>query len=337
MHLVCRQGFGDFFERSGLVDKSFEVKKGEGRSPYKTLVSELREVEYEKVWCSHQSVRTALIMRQIRAKERVGFANSWNVWAFEKRVRREMSWPDAIRQLSLLSHHDLALAEDLSQLTGFENPNRQDVWQAMESGSIPEWCSMSLIGEGRLSKKAQADLERTKQEVLSLVGSEKDREIAILAPGSVWPTKRWTTEGYAEIARTLVENGWRVVVTGTPSEMEICARIAGSSPGIVDLAGKTSLWETFALMTAARVLISNDSGAAHLASCAELPTISVFGPTTLDLGYRPWQDRVVVMQRELPCRPCGKHGSLECPIGTHECMTTILADEVLAYLRLLTL
>lgn len=336
LHLVCRHGFGSFFEKAGLVQKAFEVQKGEGRSPYKELVTHLRKTEYDKVWCPHQSVRTALVMRQIRARERVGFYTSWNVWAFEKRVRREMSWPDALRQLSLLSHHDSVLAEELSQLSGIENPSSQQPWQSRESGEIPDWCSMSLLAKGKMSQDAVSLLDRTRRKILEdhkLI----DREFAILAPGSVWPTKRWTVEGYSKVAEDLIKKGWSVVLTGSPGEVDICGSVARQTSGVVDLAGKTSLFETFALMSAGRILISNDSGAAHLASCAELPTIALFGPTTLSLGYRPWQNQAVVMQKELPCRPCGKHGAMKCPIGTHECMTTITADEVLAYLRLLTL
>jgi heptosyltransferase II len=60
-----------------------------------------------------------------------------------------------------------------------------------------------------------------------------------------------------------------------------------------------------------------------------IPTVAVFGPTTLDLGYRPWQNRALVVQKDLECRPCGKHGAAKCPLGTHACMKTVRPPDVL--------
>ena len=336
LHLVCRQGFASFFEETGLVDRAFEVKKGAGRAPYKELISQLGEREYDKVWCPHQSFRTTLVMKQLRAKERVGFWTAWNAWAFEKRVKREMSWPDSLRQLSLLSPHDPSLAEQLSRLEGMENPEAKEVWNASLAPEVPEWCSMNLMAPGALSEQAANKLDTLSD---SLLGQHKltKFEYALIFPGSVWATQRWTLEGYTEVARSMLGEGWGVILMGTGGETEICQQIASQVEGVIDLSAKTSLFEALALMSQAKIVVSNDSGAAHLASCARAPLVSIFGPTTLSLGYRPWQSQAVVMQKDLPCRPCGKHGSQRCPIETFECMKAITADEVLASVRLLTL
>jgi heptosyltransferase-2 len=86
-------------------------------------------------------------------------------------------------------------------------------------------------------------------------------------------------------------------------------------------------------MTKAEALICNDSGLMHLASVAGLPTVAVFGPTTIALGYRPWQNQARVVERELFCRPCGKHGHVRCPLNTHECMKSISESQVLKEFR----
>jgi heptosyltransferase-2 len=100
-------------------------------------------------------------------------------------------------------------------------------------------------------------------------------------------------------------------------------------------AGTTSLADLVSLLATGTALICNDSGAMHAAAAAGLPTVAVFGPTTLDLGFRPWNTRAIVVQRELGCRPCGAHGPMVCPIGTHECMEALPAREVLQALDLL--
>ena len=87
------------------------------------------------------------------------------------------------------------------------------------------------------------------------------------------------------------------------------------------------------MFTQGTALVCNDSGAMHAAAAAGLPTVAVFGPTVLAQGFRPWQNQAMVVQRRLECRPCGKHGSDKCPIGTHACMEGIEAGEVLEALE----
>ncbi|MCC7404810.1 MAG: glycosyltransferase family 9 protein [Bdellovibrionales bacterium] len=330
LHLVCRQGFGSLFQELGLVDLVFEVSKSQGAGPYRALVKRLREEQYQRVWCPHQSIRTSLIIKQLRAKHSVGFKEWWNGWAFDSRVERPVHLPDPLRQLFLLSGEDETLSKQYAHLEGLENPTERGVWRAFNAPRIPDWASSYLLRPGVLSGEVVKRLEETTLRLLSEYELSRGK-FALLAPGSVWPTKRWTIEGYAELALELRAQGWQVVVMGSSAEQEVCQALAQLSRGALNLAGKTSLWESLSLMNSAKVLICNDSGAAHLASCVGLPTVAVFGPTTLDLGYRPWQEQAIVVQKDLSCRPCGKHGAVKCPLGTHECMKAIKGVEVLEH------
>lgn len=76
-----------------------------------------------------------------------------------------------------------------------------------------------------------------------------------------------------------------------------------------------------------------------MAAVVGLPTVAVFGPTTLDLGYRPWQSRAIVVQNNLlDCRPCGLHGAQRCPLGHHQCMKDLKVERVIqAFSKLLTI
>ena len=77
-------------------------------------------------------------------------------------------------------------------------------------------------------------------------------------------------------------------------------------------------------LSKARGLICNDSGAMHMASVVDCPTVAVFGPTVQELGYKPWNSKAVVMEdNQLLCRPCGQHGGRSCPIVTHQCMENV--------------
>ena len=160
-------------------------------------------------------------------------------------------------------------------------------------------------------------------------GLTDDRPIVALAPGAVGPSKRWTAEGYAALARQFSADGFAVWILGGPNETSLAAEIAGGS-GAVDLTG-ADLRDAILALGAASVAISNDSGLLHVAAALGTPSIGIFGPTS------PWHwaplnplAAVIETRSELPCRPCHKP---VCRLAHHRCMRDITADEVLAATR----
>lgn len=309
--MACRPGLGEFFLKSGLADEIVEVdkKSGEGRA---RALSRMRSEVWDWVFVPHESPRTALWMARVRARKgKVGFHKWWNVPFFTKRVHKPMDLPDALRQLSLLAAVDSRIAENFGSEDVQELANVRERAAAIDFSSpeIPEWASMAV-------KANRPSNER----------------VIYLAPGSVWPTKRWILKGYKELAKLLLARGFRVELVGSRDEKDLCDEVAASVPGTINRCGETSLAGLVDLFSRGTALICNDSGAMHAAAAAGLPTVAVFGPTVLDFGFRPWQNRALVVQRDLPCRPCAAHGGMVCPIGTHECMESISAVEVMAAL-----
>ncbi len=228
---------------------------------------------------------------------------------------------------------------DPSSSSGGDSNSRVDLNVSLSE--VPTWASMELASLSQLHaifRETEAEFLKSRlttcgvSEKLWLLINELDLNrndrIAILAPGSVWPTKMWTSEGYRETARALLHDGFRVLLTGAPNEVEICKSIEKEVPGVVSIAGRTDLFESAQILSFANLLICNDSGAMHLAAAAGVPTVSIFGPTVLKFGYRPWQNRAKVESVALSCRPCGKHGAVKCPIGTHDCMKKVDSERV---------
>jgi heptosyltransferase-2 len=86
-----------------------------------------------------------------------------------------------------------------------------------------------------------------------------------------------------------------------------------------------------ALVDRAQVVISNDSAPMHIAVARGVPVVAIFCATTPGLGYSPYtSNAVIVEKKELSCRPCGRHGSHSCPLGTDACMREVSVTEVLA-------
>jgi ADP-heptose:LPS heptosyltransferase len=97
------------------------------------------------------------------------------------------------------------------------------------------------------------------------------------SPARQWPVVRW-----AEVARTLAEDGHDVVFTGSPSEAELVERtrrLAGLGP-TTDLSGGCTALELAGLIQRARLVLSTDTGVSHLATAFRRPSVTVFGPTS---------------------------------------------------------
>jgi heptosyltransferase-2 len=156
------------------------------------------------------------------------------------------------------------------------------------------------------------------------------REIVCMAPGSRWPMKRWAPENYAELARRIAfELDYHVVLLGDADEAAETARIAhGISERVTDLAGKTGILETAAVLERSVLFVGNDSGLMHLAEAVGAPVIALFGPTVEAFGYYPSLPRSKVIERSIGCRPCSRNGRRPCPRGTQECLTGIPVDWV---------
>ncbi len=102
---------------------------------------------------------------------------------------------------------------------------------------------------------------------------------AVLNPGSNEPGRRWPFASYVSIAEKLLEMGWKVMVVGTRAERWDAALLddIAKRPGVVDLTGRTSLVELMGLMKNAGLVISNDTGPAHLSIALGAPTLVIVG------------------------------------------------------------
>jgi heptosyltransferase II len=158
----------------------------------------------------------------------------------------------------------------------------------------------------------------------------------VFAPGAEYGTaKRWPAIHFAELARTL---DVPVVLLGSGKEAELCQEIAGAAGHgtCLNLAGKTPLLQAFALIAAARAVVSNDSGLMHVAAAFGVPQVAVFGSSS-PLHTPPLNDKAQVLwlkqdagyQPPLDCSPCFQR---ECPLGHTRCLYDITPQRVLAAL-----
>ncbi len=252
--------------------------------------------EYDVVLAPHRSHRTALLAWLSRARLRVGFRDAGFSFLYHRRVPRPRERHEVDRNLELLRG----------------------------LGLVPEPADRVLHVGYTEQEAGEVD------EILREAGVQASDPLAALAPGSVWPTKRWPAEGFGAVGRALAERGFRVVLLGGPADRDVADRVAGAvGRAAVNAAGRTSLKALAAWMDRVRLLVTNDSAPLHVAAARGTPTVAVFGSTTLELGFGPFHRASRVVEVPLDCRPCGLHGRKRCPKGHFRCMQDVTPDMVL--------
>ncbi len=169
---------------------------------------------------------------------------------------------------------------------------------------------------------------RKASSLLHALGADLDRLLICLCPGSVnSEAKRWPATHFAGLADLLIENlAAQVVFAGAPRESELIEDIIYMmrSQGAVNLAGRADLIESMSVMNLSEIVISNDTGSAHLAVAASTRVLTIFGPTS-PRATAPYGPRAHIIHGEAPCAPC-RH--FRCPVPDHPCMFGIRPEAV---------
>jgi heptosyltransferase-2 len=165
--------------------------------------------------------------------------------------------------------------------------------------------------------------------MLSEHGVNVQKRIAVINPGATNSrAKRWLPERFAVVADQLLDRGdTEVVFIGTKTERDVAEQIVSAmrrQP--IVLTGQTDLAELVALLSCAHLLISNDTGPAHIGAAVGVPTLTIFGPTE-HFATRPFSPSAVVIRKPVECSPCMLR---DCPID-HRCMTRITVEDVLVH------
>ena len=154
----------------------------------------------------------------------------------------------------------------------------------------------------------------------------------VLAPGSVWRSKRWP--GFAQLGQEILQHysDISIVVIGVKGDND-ALKMLSADRRVTDLTGQTSLRESAALIHNASALVCNDSAALHMGQAAGTPLVAVFGSTVLEFGFGPQGVNDHVVSHSLDCRPCALHGVNDCQRDDFACITAIPVAEVMRELK----
>ena len=277
-----------------------------------------------------KSPRSALEAWLGRIPQRVGYARPWGSWLLTRAVP---SRPErvAMRRRSVREVRRLCGAEPqpAPPLTAHQIHEYLHLAAALGACSGP-LAPRAHVAAGEVDEAAKAflaDLPRASQ------GAPGRLPLVLgLNPGAEFgPAKRWPAERFAAVASEVCRRSAACVwlLFGGAEDGELCQEIArAAAPGMVNLAGRTSLRQLMALLKLCRVLLSNDTGPMHLAAALGTPVVVPFGSTSAELTGPGLPGDVGQRHRLLSsragCAPCFRRA---CPID-FRCMTGLTVERV---------
>lgn len=151
-------------------------------------------------------------------------------------------------------------------------------------------------------------------------------------------SRRLPTEKAVSLINTLrMQIDKEIILTGSAAEKEFVDNVYNTiddKKGIINLAGKTDLNELADLISKAKLMLSTDSGIAHLGNAFGLPTIVLFGAGN-ENKTAPYnkENLTVIRLGQLSCEPC--ENNICKRFGTPKCLALLseqrIADEVLKH------
>lgn len=295
--VLCIPGTREIFTASPFVHAAIVIdKKGKHKSLMKTysFIKELKKNNYTRIYSSHRSLRTSLIVLLLEVRESSGFDNSILMHVYKNLIKYNGNNHEVQRNLDLV---------------GF-NYDEQ---------------SWKIIPEIRVDEQS---IERIKAFIKT---NHLETGFIAVAPGSVWNTKKYPSDYYEAIIKHFVDKKNKVVLIGGEKDKLLndgmISRLSGE---VINSAGFFSIVESIELLKSAKLLLTNDSAPTHMGVCADIKVLTIYCSTTTNFGFYPYNKKSAsISYNDLECKPCGIHGYEKCPINTFVCGRLLLPQDII--------
>ena len=195
-------------------------------------------------------------------------------------------------------------------------------------GDVPEpHRALSLAEASGFALPADDDaMLRVRGPLPDVAGVTGPGPYVVVHPGAAVPARRMTVRRSRQVVLALVRAGYRVVVTGGPGESEMTAFVAGTEA--TDLGGATTMPELAAVLAGASVVVTPNTGPAHLAAAVGAPIVSLFAPVVPAARWAPVAEHTIVLGDQRA--PCANTRARTCPVPDRHCLDAIRDEEILA-------
>lgn len=189
---------------------------------------------------------------------------------------------------------------------------------------------LKAISDGAFDERLEFHISpANRKRAKSLLSQERrfrNDSLVLINPGSDWPAKRWPIERYAEVVQSLNDSFpyCEFAVIGTQGERELAFVIKKAvEKNVFILSGKIPLGVLPAVLEKAALLITNDSGPAHIARAVGTPIVILAGPSFPAFFSIQGRNEARVIHHPVSCAPC-----LKVSCDKMDCWKAITVEEV---------
>lgn len=242
------------------------------------LISELRAEKYDIALDCQQMFKNLFLFLFCGAKRRITFkdARELSVFAGNEFVKPKAKFRDN-------NYHIVERNLDFARHLGIE-PEKIEF-------ALPETST------------------KTKQKVDELLSNLDEKPIVVISPATTWKNKHWDVENWAKLVSSLYEKT-NLIFTGTEQDKKLIEEILDKSDvkSFINLAGLTNVEELREVFSRSKIVISPDSGSAHLAWASSNPTVIAIFTCTPKNRFGPYgnSEKYFSVSSNLPCQPCFK-------------------------------
>jgi len=299
--LATRAWAKGLFADAEFID-ALQVHEGSGLRSVVKQVRQWRQGNFDLAVLLPNSLETALVASLARVPLRIGYATDGR----QSLLTHPLEVPEWRSSKHEVFYY-LRIVAELEWLTRHE----QSFLDTQPDGSLEVSVGRQAAARDSLRRHGVA---------------REGRALVALCPGSVNSrAKRWPTERYAALADRLIDElGVEVLLIGSAQETEVSLDVSRQMRNkATALTGQTDLAELVGILSLVDLLVTNDTGPAHIAAALGRPTLVIFGPTN-PLTTRPFSPFAEIVREPPDCAPCMLR---DCPID-HRCMTAIRPDDV---------
>lgn len=292
IHWIVRSDIAPILELDPRIDKIWAFDKKTGFKGLNNTIKLLKKEKFTHIYDAHSNIRSNIIKLNLCPfwKRWIGIAPKFTMRSKE-RLKRFLLFKFRINKFPKPFRGMVSFQKPLSKwgITNFDFPT-------------PTW-NFPISTEENISKIIRYPL----------------KNCICLVPSAAWEMKRWPISHWKALIQQMPNQ--KFIIIGGPNDT-FCEEIANSSPlQTINLAGKTNLVDSCFVVKQSALTISADTGFIHAADLFSKKGMFLVGPTAF--GF-PTGKHIVIMEKEMTCRPCTKDGRGKCSQKTYkECLINI--------------
>jgi ADP-heptose:LPS heptosyltransferase len=307
VHCLTRADMTEIVRTQPDIDQILTVDRNDGWRGLFKVIKLIMTYQYDLIYDAHNNIRSRLILGFITGP----FGIFGRLSKITRIIRPKYRWRRLLLFRLRINRYPQPFTGQFSLL---------EPLHSLGISTIPPAAPQLALTPEQLMRG---------QQIINAAQLPGSTTIA-LSPSASYAMKRWPLTHWCELMK-ISSSDTNFVILGGPLDTDLKAIEDIDPKRVVNLAGKLTLIESISVISQCHGLVSSDTGLMHAAEQMGLPCIALMGPAPF--GY-PCRTSTKILERDLPCRPCSKHGEKPCHNPNfQECLASIPPSEVLEHIN----